>query len=477
MTVGVLRASVILPAGWLNWHSSTKRAVLAHEFAHIRRGDTWISFLTRLAKCLYWFHPLAWWISRQIADLAELSCDAVVLEKNGDPGGYSRILLGFAESVNTAGYRAALPGLAIASRSGMSHRIDQVFELAGGNLRKLSRPGTMLAFMGVPVMCIAAVVGLTAPASRVLLQAAATVTPSQPVLVAQQPACRPQPAKPLRRDPRRPKPKFDAASIKPCAPGTPVMGRGGAGPAGTRAQWIGWILQNANLPGRLSISCGSIMSMVNISYVLNGDITLTNSPKSPGNSDQHVKGVPDWAMSARYTIEAETDNPIANDVRLTRTEQPGDRLMEPMLQVASGRPLSSENSPGYRTDSHVQPGRGEGRSQAEADGGGCSAPDPETGSGRAREGSSSGEWSPDGKTMPCMIVLHTDRAGLGDRCRVGRSAWQSHWDAGQGPGPPCHRQDRPDHGCRTRSIWNMRTTEHALRKPSAGPMTERIDPN
>ena len=87
VTVGVLRPSVILPAGWLSWNTTTKRAVLAHEFAHIRRGDTWISFLTRVARCMYWFHPLAWWISWQIADLAELSCDAVVLEKNGDPGG------------------------------------------------------------------------------------------------------------------------------------------------------------------------------------------------------------------------------------------------------------------------------------------------------------------------------------------------------------------------------------------------------
>ena len=161
VTVGILRPSVILPAGWLSWDRTTKRAVFAHEFAHIRRGDTWISFLTRLARCVYWFHPLTWWISRQIADLAELSCDAVVLEKSGDPGGYSRILLSFAETVNTAGYRAAFPGVAIASRSGMGQRIDLVFELAGGNLRRLSRPGIVLTLMGLPLICIAATVGLT----------------------------------------------------------------------------------------------------------------------------------------------------------------------------------------------------------------------------------------------------------------------------------------------------------------------------
>jgi hypothetical protein len=44
------------------------------------------------------FPSLAWWISRQISELAELSCDAAALERNGDPGGYSRILCGFAET-------------------------------------------------------------------------------------------------------------------------------------------------------------------------------------------------------------------------------------------------------------------------------------------------------------------------------------------------------------------------------------------
>jgi hypothetical protein len=208
VTAGVLRPSVILPAGWREWDAKTKRAVLAHEFAHIRLRDTLTSSLTRLAKCIYWFHPLAWWISRQMSELAVLSCDAAALEKNGDPGGYSRILLGFAEKVSCAGYRTALPGLAIASRSGMSHRIDQVFELAGGNLRRLSRPGTVLALMGLPIMCIAAVVGLTAPASRVFHQAAAVITPSQPVVIAQlQPPAAPsaQPAQP----PPASKPKFD----------------------------------------------------------------------------------------------------------------------------------------------------------------------------------------------------------------------------------------------------------------------------
>jgi Ca-activated chloride channel homolog len=165
--VGVLRPVVLLPIGWRDWNPNTRRAVLAHEFAHIRRKDALISTLGRLVTWVLWFHPLAWWVSRKVSGLAELACDAVVVERMGDPAGYSRILLDFADRVNRAGSRVALPGLAMAaSSSGMGKRIDQVFELAGGNTRKLVWPGTWLVLAGLPVACLAATVGLGESNSR-----------------------------------------------------------------------------------------------------------------------------------------------------------------------------------------------------------------------------------------------------------------------------------------------------------------------
>lgn len=164
VAVGVLRPAVLLPVGWRDWSPATRKAVLEHEFAHIRRRDTLISALARLVKSVLWFHPLAWWVSRRVSELAEQACDAVALERVRDPGGYSRILLEFASGVNGAGYRVALPGLAMAaSSSGMSNRIDQVFELSRGSVRKLTRPGAFLAAIGLPVMAVAATVGLGKP--------------------------------------------------------------------------------------------------------------------------------------------------------------------------------------------------------------------------------------------------------------------------------------------------------------------------
>ncbi len=184
VAVGVFQPAVLLPETWRDWSSETRSAVLAHEFAHLRRKDTLVAALARLLKCVLWFHPLAWWISRELAELAELACDAAALESVRDPARYSRVLLQFAQGVNGAGSRIALPGLAMADSSGLSNRIDQVFELSGGTMRRLRRPAAVLALLGLPAMCLAAMVGLGESGARLSrIQLSSLIgTPSAPVL-------------------------------------------------------------------------------------------------------------------------------------------------------------------------------------------------------------------------------------------------------------------------------------------------------
>ena len=182
VAVGVLRPAVILPPGWGEWNRETRQAVLAHEFAHLRRGDTRVAALARVVKTVMWFHPLAWWVAKHVMELAEQACDAAGLKRAGDPAGYSRVLLAFGSGVNRAGYRVGMPGLAMAgSASGMAKRIDGIFELADGKLRKLARPGLVLGLVGLPVMCAAATLGFTA--SKILvLPAMSPKAPEAPEL-------------------------------------------------------------------------------------------------------------------------------------------------------------------------------------------------------------------------------------------------------------------------------------------------------
>ena len=69
--------------------------VLAHERAHIKRGDHIIRILSWLVLCLHWFNPLAWLAFYLMGRDMELSCDEKVLAKMRDRAGYSETLLSF----------------------------------------------------------------------------------------------------------------------------------------------------------------------------------------------------------------------------------------------------------------------------------------------------------------------------------------------------------------------------------------------
>jgi len=282
VAVGVLHPTAILPVGWRAWSRQTRRAVLAHEFAHLRRHDAAVAGLAHLVQCLFWFHPLAWWLSRHIANLAELSCDAAALERMDDAAGYSRILLEFADAVHRAGRRVALPGLAMAAGPDMGRRIDEVFELSAGTLRRLSRPEIVLALVGLPVLALAATVALGRP-----------VTPG-PQAVAPQAA----PTRPV---------QFEVASVKPCRDSLSSGGRGGGGfgKSGGRAGGPGGLS-----PERLDLNCETAMALIRSAYVR---FAGGHFHAMPGN-DPPIEGAPGWVNSDRYTIDAKAPSAAGQEM-------------------------------------------------------------------------------------------------------------------------------------------------------------------
>ena len=158
VTAGFWSPKVILPTGWRKWSKFARRSVLRHEFAHIRRGDLLTSAMADCVRSLLWFHPVAWWLARRIAVLAEMACDASAVEAVASPGAYCRLLLEFTEQVARAGHRATLPGLAIAGHDSLDLRIERVFAASGGGLRRLARPAMVLALGMIPALSAAAAV-------------------------------------------------------------------------------------------------------------------------------------------------------------------------------------------------------------------------------------------------------------------------------------------------------------------------------
>ena len=93
VTIGLQRMRVLLPVEWREWPAEKLNLVLAHESAHARRCDPAISLLAAVNKCIFWFHPLAWWLERRLAVLAEHAADDAALAVSADAGSYARVLL------------------------------------------------------------------------------------------------------------------------------------------------------------------------------------------------------------------------------------------------------------------------------------------------------------------------------------------------------------------------------------------------
>jgi beta-lactamase regulating signal transducer with metallopeptidase domain len=73
------RPRLVLPVGlWRELDESSRRAVLLHELAHLKRRDHWLCWLATLVGVVYWWHPVAWWARKRVRDEADAACDAWV---------------------------------------------------------------------------------------------------------------------------------------------------------------------------------------------------------------------------------------------------------------------------------------------------------------------------------------------------------------------------------------------------------------
>ncbi len=75
-TIGWNRTLILLPDDWQTWNDEERRAVLAHELAHVCRGDFVTGMLAQLSVALQFYHPLAHWLSARLRLEQELAADA-----------------------------------------------------------------------------------------------------------------------------------------------------------------------------------------------------------------------------------------------------------------------------------------------------------------------------------------------------------------------------------------------------------------
>ena len=158
LTVGFFRPKVLLPNEWREWSQTKLESVLAHETAHIRRGDYLVSLLAEINRAIHWFHPLAWTLRRWLSELAEQNCDDAVIASTGERTQYARHLLEVAGSLSEREEsRVAWSGVAMARRPNVETRIDAILDHKRPLARRLSLIGAMLLMLiAIPAVFLAA---------------------------------------------------------------------------------------------------------------------------------------------------------------------------------------------------------------------------------------------------------------------------------------------------------------------------------
>ncbi len=91
-TVGWLRPLILLPSDWTQWDEPERRAVLAHELAHVARHDCLAWLLARISLVLHFYHPLVYWLVNRLQLQQELAADAVGARCVGGSNSYLRVL-------------------------------------------------------------------------------------------------------------------------------------------------------------------------------------------------------------------------------------------------------------------------------------------------------------------------------------------------------------------------------------------------
>jgi hypothetical protein len=107
MVWGLWRTRLLLPEDCYSWPADKLRAVLLHEFEHLRRGDPLALVAGQLMHALHWFNPLAWLMVRRLRADQEYACDDSALTRGVRASDYAQHLLDLSRHTRLA------PGLSL----------------------------------------------------------------------------------------------------------------------------------------------------------------------------------------------------------------------------------------------------------------------------------------------------------------------------------------------------------------------------
>lgn len=178
-TVGTRRPVLLLPSNWQSWSLFERRAVLAHELAHIAGRDFAAWLIARAAIVLHFYHPLVRWFVARLQLDQELAADATAARLLGDRNEYlhalANLALGTPPQRGGGLVRTFIPG-----RSLLVRRVEMLRTNQRDGLR--STPSSIGRWALMPLLAALAVVaaGLRAPDDSSLQAAEPEVAAAEP---------------------------------------------------------------------------------------------------------------------------------------------------------------------------------------------------------------------------------------------------------------------------------------------------------
>lgn len=91
-TAGWRKPVLLLPPDWRGWTEEERRAVVAHELAHVKRRDYLATVAAQAALAVHFYHPLLHWLAGRVRLEQELAADALAASVSGGRAAYLRTL-------------------------------------------------------------------------------------------------------------------------------------------------------------------------------------------------------------------------------------------------------------------------------------------------------------------------------------------------------------------------------------------------
>ncbi len=147
------RVRIVLPRHLMEqFDSSGRQAILAHELAHIRRGDHVVRWVELAATVLFWWHPAVWWARRQLRELEEQCCDGMVLEAFPDAArSYAVSLVETLDFLSDTSFLKPLAATGASPGASLTRRIAMLKEPRRTSVRLTLGRTLLLALAAIPM--------------------------------------------------------------------------------------------------------------------------------------------------------------------------------------------------------------------------------------------------------------------------------------------------------------------------------------